>query len=141
MITNVVLSIRGRQSYMGQEPDIIEFMTEGFLSFSNGVWELSYEESALTGMEGVTTCFRIEPNKVTLKRTGLLNSEMVFQEGLSHDSLYKMEFGALLITVCATDIRAELHDLSGIIDLAYNIEIEKSAAGTIDYHIEIKPNK
>ena len=53
----------------------------------------------LTGMAGVTTTFIIEPDKITLKRSGKLNSQMVFQEGISHDSLYQMDFGALMLTV------------------------------------------
>lgn len=139
MTRNVVLSIRGRQSYLDQEPEIIELVTEGTLEERDYGWKLSYEESDLTGLEGVTTTFRIEPQKVTLTRTGKLNSEMVFQEGVVHESLYKVEFGALMISVCASKISADLSLDGGIVDLVYSIEIEQSAAGTIDYHLEIRP--
>ena len=39
MKKNVVLSIRGRQSYAGQEPDEIELVTEGTLEEINGGWK------------------------------------------------------------------------------------------------------
>ena len=39
----VILSIRGRQSYAGQEPDVIELVTEGVLEAVDGGWKLSYE--------------------------------------------------------------------------------------------------
>jgi len=139
MERNVVLSIRGRQTYLDQEPDVIELVTEGCLEEREFGWLLSYEESDLTGMEGVTTTFRIEPRKITLTRTGKLNSEMVFQEGVVHESLYKVEFGALMISVCASKISTELSLDGGTVDLMYSIEIEQSAAGTIDYHLEIRP--
>ena len=139
MKQNVVLSILGRQTYLGQEPDQIELVTEGVLEDVGNSWYLSYEESDLTGMSGVTTTFIVEPDKVTLKRTGKLNSQMVFQEGVTHESLYQMEFGALMITVCAKRIIAQLSENGGMIDLIYSIEIEQSAAGTIDYHLEIRP--
>ena len=139
MKRSVVLSVRGRQSYLDQEPDVIELVTEGTLEYINGGWELCYEETQLTGLEGVTTHFRIEPGKVILTRSGKLNSQMVFQEGIPHDSLYQMEFGALMITVCARRILVNLCDEGGMIDLIYNIEIENSAAGEIDYHLEIQP--
>lgn len=135
----VMLSIRGRQCYMDQEPDVIELVTEGTLEYADGGWNICYEESALTGLEGVTTTFRVEKDKVTLSRTGKLHSQMVFQEGVSHNSLYQMEFGALMITVCATRIIAQLDDQGGMIDLIYGIEIEQSTAGTVDYHLEITP--
>lgn len=139
MEKTVVLSIRGRQTYLDQEPEIIELVTEGVLERCDYGWKLSYEESDLTGLDGVTTTFRIEPQKITLTRTGKLNSEMVFQEGVVHESLYKVEFGALMLSVCASKISAELSEDGGVVDLVYSIEIEQSAAGTIDYHLEIRP--
>lgn len=138
MKRDVVLSVRGRQTYLDQEPDVIELVTEGTLEYRNGGWDLCYEESALTGLEGVTTHFRVEPGKVILTRTGKLNSQMVFQEGVPHDSLYRMEFGALMITVCASRILVNLCEEGGMIDLIYSIEIENSAAGEIDYHLDIR---
>ena len=137
----VILSIRGRQTYMDQEPDVIELVTEGTMEQIEDAWELLYEESELTGLAGVTTNFRIEPEKVTLTRTGKLSSQMVFQEGVFHDSLYQMEFGALMITVCASRIHYELSEKGGYVDLVYGIEIEQNAAGVIDYHLEIKPKE
>ena len=79
MKNNVVLAIRGRQTYAGQEPEVIELVTEGTMVYRNGGWDISYEESALTGLEGVTTTFRVEPGKVELTRTGALQSKMVLK--------------------------------------------------------------
>lgn len=134
----VVLSIRGRQTYEGQEPDEIELVTEGTMEFRDGGWDITYEESELTGLAGVTTTFRVEPGKVTLVRTGRLQSVMVFQQGKVHESLYQMEFGALLLTVCAKQVFFDLVPDGGVIDLAYTIDIENSAAGVIDYHLDIR---
>lgn len=139
MTKEVTLSIRGRQTYLDQEPDIIELVTEGTLTRQENCWELCYEETALTGLEGVTTTFQVYPDKVALTRTGKLHSEMVFQVGVSHDSLYQMEFGTLMITVCASKMEVDLTEDGGIIDLIYGIEIEQSTAGVIDYHLEIFP--
>lgn len=137
-MTNVILSVCGRQSYMDQEPEEIELVTEGTLKKTGDTWELQYEESPLTGLEGVTTTFEIQPGKVVLTRTGKLNSQMVFVEGVRHDSLYQMEFGALMISVCATAIRSSIDEKGGTIDLDYDIEVEQSAAGRISYHLDIR---
>ncbi len=134
----VILSIRGRQSYAEQEPEVIELVTEGTMEFRDGGWDICYEESALTGLEGVTTTFRVEPGKVILDRTGRLSSRMEFQQGVSHESLYQMEFGVLMITVQATFVYFDLVPDGGVIDLTYNIDIENSAAGVIDYHLDIR---
>ena len=138
MKTPVVLSITGRQKYADQEPETIELVTEGLMSFENGGWDITYEESALTGLEGVTTTFRVEPDKITLLRTGRLTSTMVFQEGVPHDSLYRMDFGALMISVNATRLFFDIVEDGGTIDLVYNIIIENTEAGVIDYHLDIR---
>lgn len=134
----VILSLRGRQAYMEMEPDVIELVTEGSMEFRDGGWDVCYEESDLTGLSGVTTEFRIERDKIILTRSGKLNSRMVFQEGLRHESLYQMEFGALMITVCPSRIMVQLDESGGVIDLIYTIELEQSAAGEVDYHLEIR---
>lgn len=136
----VMLSIRGRQTYLDQEPDVIELVTEGTLEYVDGGWNISYEETELTGLEGVNTLFRVEPDKILLDRTGKLNSRMVFQKDVRHDSLYQMEFGALMISVCAKHISVQLDQYGGIVDLIYTIEIEQNMAGEIDYHLTIAPS-
>ena len=138
MKKTVVLSIQGKQKYANQEPEVIELVTEGTMEFRDGGWDISYEESELTGLAGVTTTFRVEPDKVILSRTGNLRSEMVFQTGVPHDSLYQMAFGTLMITVCAKSVFFDIVPDGGVVDLVYSIEIEKNAAGMVDYHLEIR---
>ena len=138
MKQKVMLAIQGRQAYQDQDPEVIQLTTEGWMEFRDGGWEIYYEESDLTGMGGVTTTFRVEPDKVTLNRRGKLVSEMVFQLGVQHDSLYRMEFGALMITVCANKVEHHLNEADGTIDLTYAIDIENTAAGFIEYHLDIK---
>lgn len=139
MKKTVMLSLQGKQSYMDQEPEIIELVTEGTLKRIDNGWELSYEESPLTGLEGVTTTFRIFPGEIILSRTGKLKSKMVFREGEMHDSLYQMQFGALMITVCATRVDYAISEDGGVVDLVYGIEIEQSEGGVIEYHLQIQP--
>ncbi len=134
----VILSIRGSQYYPEQEPEIIELVTEGTLQYRDGGWDICYEESELTGLAGVTTTFRLEPGQVTLTRTGKLRSEMVFREGVPHDSLYQMEFGTLLLTVCAKQIEARIGERGGTVDLTYSVDIERTGAGLVEYHLEIR---
>ena len=134
----VMLSLRSCQRYEEQEPEVLELVTEGAMEYRNGGWEISYAESELTGLAGVTTTFRVEPDKVTLLRTGGLKSEMVFQRGVTHDSLYQMPFGALLLTVETTSIFYDIVPDGGSLDLSYRVTIENSQAGEIDYHLDIR---
>ena len=137
MKTAVTLMIRGTQKYPEQEPEIIELTTDGTMELRNGGWDISYEETALTGLEGVTTTFRVEPDKVILTRTGNLKSQMIFQKGVEHNSLYQMPFGALMLTVKATSLFYDIVPDGGVIDLSYDISIENTESGVVDYHLDI----
>ena len=138
MKKNVVLAIQGTQRYEDQEPEVIELVTEGTMEFRDGGWDISYEESALTGLEGVTTTFRVEQGKIILTRTGKLNSHMNFLQGVPHESLYQMEFGTLMLTVEAKFMYFDILPDGGTIDLTYGISIENTQAGVIDYHLDIR---
>jgi uncharacterized beta-barrel protein YwiB (DUF1934 family) len=133
----VMLSLRGQQDYADQEPEIISLITAGTLEKTEDGWTLSYKESDLTGLDGVTTTFLVQKDCVTLTRTGKLESQMVFRLGIPHESLYQMEFGALMISVCATAISWDITEYGGIMDLCYDIAIEQTAMGVVTYHLDI----
>lgn len=135
----VLLTICGKQYYAGQDPEVIELVTEGTLEYRDGGWDICYEESELTGMAGVTTTFRLEPGTVILERTGRLQSKMIFRQGIPHDSLYQTDFGALMLTVCAQQIEAFIHDDGGTVDLQYAIAIENNDAGVVEYQLDVRP--
>ena len=135
----VMLHIRGTQNYQDQEPEVIELTTEGTMEHQKEVWELSYEESDLTGLEGVTTAFRVGPRGVVLKRTGNIENQMIFMEGRKHESLYRLDFGALMLTVQATKVHSDITEKGGTLDIHYQIEIEDTSAGTVQYHVEVNP--
>lgn len=134
----VLLTICGKQYYADQDPEVIELVTEGTLEYRDGGWDICYEESELTGMAGVTTTFRLEPGTVILERTGHLRSKMIFCQGIPHDSLYQMDFGALMLTVCAQMIEASIGDDGGTVDLQYAIAIENNDAGLVEYHLDVR---
>ena len=135
----VVLSVRGVQRYEDQEPEIIELTTEGTMERQKEVWEVSYEESDLTGLAGVTTAFRVGPRGGVLTRPGKLQNQMIFMEGRRHESLYQIDIGALMIAVRATSVKSDLTEQGGTVDIVYNIEIEDTAMGTMEYHLTVNP--
>jgi uncharacterized beta-barrel protein YwiB (DUF1934 family) len=135
----VMLHVRGVQNYSDGEPEVIELTTEGTLEKQKEVWEISYEESDLTGLAGVTTAFRVGPRGVVLKRPGKLENQMIFMEGRRHESLYRIDIGALMIAVQATKVESRVSDQGGTVDIYYNIEIEDTAMGSMEYHLTINP--
>ena len=91
----VLLFIRGEQYFDDVDPDATELTTEGTLELTEEGLLLTYQETALTGMEGTTTTFEVSGSQVILRRVGSVNSQMVFEEGRQHTSLYETPYGEL----------------------------------------------
>ena len=138
MEKDVVISIKGIQKYEGQDSDTIELVTEGRLPRDEGGYTLSYQESELTGLEGTLTTIQVEGEQVTLMRVGEVNSQMVFQEGRRHLSMYNTPYGAMAIGVNTRHLLAELDDQGGDIEIDYAIEIDHAIAGRNIFQIKVK---
>lgn len=134
----VILFVKGEQNYEEQEPDGSELMTEGTLRKTPDGYIISYQESALTGMEGTTTTFEIRGGQVFLTRTGKVNSQMVFEEGRQHTSLYETPFGELTIDVQTSRLRCHVTERGGMVEIRYTIALEHTVTGKNCFRLRIR---
>lgn len=138
MEKEVVISIKGMQNYEGALPDVVELVTQGRLAREGERYTLSYQESELTGLSGTLTTIRVDGPEVTLMRMGEFNSQMVFQEGRRHLSMYNTPYGAMSIGVNTRHLLAELTDQGGDIEVDYTIEVDHAMAGRNVFRINVK---
>lgn len=139
MDKSVIISIRGMQSFEGADDETVELVTEGKLLSSGGdQFMLSYEESQLTGMEGTLTTFQIVPGCITLLREGEVNSQMVFQPGRRHVSMYETPYGAVSVGVNTKKMTSTIGEGGGEIEIDYAIEIDHAVAGENLFHIDVR---
>ena len=134
----VLLSIRGEQYFDGIDPDETELMTEGTMALTEDGIVLSYEESELTGMEGTTTTFEVKGPRVTLIRSGAVNSQMVFEEGRQHTSLYETPFGELSVDIQTSVLKHNLTERGGVMEIKYSIAVEHTVTGRNCFKIRVK---
>ena len=140
MVKPVLIAITGTQQLAGEKPESIQLVTEGSYCCEPGFIRFSYAESEMTGMEGVVTSFTVEDEqKLTLRRVGKVNSEMVFVQGQRHESLYDAGMAALLVGVELQELTVLLNERGGVLDLEYSIELERSVSATNLCHVEIRP--
>lgn len=135
---NVMISIRGYQAYEGNEDDSMSLLTEGRLSQTEDGYQLSYEETELTGMEGTTTTFQIQGPRVTLLRMGSVCSQMVFEEGRRHLSLYSTPYGNLEVGISTSHLRSTINPQGGKLEIDYSIEIDHALAGHNAFRISVR---
>ena len=141
MEKDVVISIKGMQKYEDAEPDTIELATEGRLTRDGSGYTLTYQESELTGLEGTLTTIQVDGEQVTLMRVGEFTSQMVFQEGRRHLSMYNTPYGAMAIGVNTRHLLADLNDQGGDIEIDYGIEIDHALAGRNVFQIKVSENQ
>ena len=135
----VLLSIRGEQYFEGVDPDATELMTEGvMLSGDGGAIVLEYQETELTGMEGTTTTFEVRGPQVILTRSGGVNSQMIFEEGRQHTSLYETPFGELTVDIQTSRLRHNLTDRGGVMEIRYSIAVEHTVTGRNCFKIRVR---
>ncbi len=116
----VLLTIRG--SLIEDGPDeAVEFVTEGVLSRNDKGFSLEYDESALTGIEGVKTRLMLEGKTVTLERSGAIDTHMVFSPGSVFQSNLNSSSGTAQISIFATRVESLLQEKGGSLKLEYEL--------------------
>ena len=141
MEKEVVISIKGMQKYEGTPPDAMELVTKGSLTREGESYTLSYQESELTGLEGTLTTIQVDGEQVTLMRIGEFNSQLVFQEGRRHLSMYNTPYGAMSIGVNTRHLMASLTDQGGDIEVDYTVEVDHALAGRNVFRINVKESE
>lgn len=139
MEKQVVIFVRGEQFYDDLEPDSTELMTEGTMTLADdGAITLTYQETELTGMEGTTTRFLIRDDTVELTRTGGVNSQIVFQRGKRHSSLYETPWGMMLVDVVTTRLVHRLDSRGGLMEIQFNIAVDHQVTGQNRFKIRVR---
>ena len=115
----VLLFIRGEQYFDDVDPDATELTTEGTL-------------------EGTTTTFEVSGPQVILRRVGSVNSQMVFEEGRQHTSLYETPYGELSVDIQTSALRHNLSERGGLLEIKYSIAVEHTVTGRNSFKIRVK---
>ncbi len=137
MKQDVIISIMVKQDFEDQEDENLELLTRGTMERRENGYEISYQESEMTGLEGTTTTFFIEEKKVTLTRRGAVKSVMKFEKGIRHSSIYDTAYGAMDVEVHTTAFAQSIDEAGGEITLDYNIEISKTIVGNNFFQIKV----
>ena len=138
MKKEVIITIKGLQSFEDTDNDSVELVTSGRFYEKNGNYYISYKESELTGLGNTTTTVKVEDNKVTVIRFGDLETHMIFEEGKKHISYYDMGFGSLTVGISTKSIDKSLTDLGGQMKIDYAMEINNAVAGESALYMDIR---
>ena len=134
---DVLISVTGTQRVDGNE-ETIRLTTAGSMEPDGGGWKLTYEESAATGMEGVTTVLWAGADEVKVERTGRLHSLLILQKGRRHQCSYDTPYGTLMLGVYTSECRNALTASGGELRFLYTLDMNAAAWSDHDVRISVK---
>ncbi len=137
MKKNVQISITGVQETDG-EPEEYELVTDGELESSEDHTVLSYMESSLTGLDGTKTTFDVFGKRVILTREGAVSSQMLFEEGRKHYTMYETPVGAVTMGVDTLGMSSSLDNGLGRLDIHYVIDVDSSVVSRNKFKISVR---
>ena len=138
MEKQIILFVRGEQTYDGVAPEVTELATEGVMTLDGDAIGLAYEESELTGMEGTTTRFTLQGDRVVLERTGTIQSRMEFRQGERSSSLYETPWGTMVVDIATTKLAHRLNERGGVMEIVFTIAVNHQVTGENRFKIRVK---
>ena len=121
------------------EPEIMDINSLGTYVDDGERISISYDESEATGMAGsltTVTFLKNDPSVVSMIRSGLVSTTLVFEEGKRYHCMYKTPF--MPFEVCVRTIKVENSMLPfGKISLDYIVEIRGAKAERTRFSFQI----
>jgi uncharacterized beta-barrel protein YwiB (DUF1934 family) len=124
-----------------EEPEGMEFITEGRFYRKGDSMYLVYDESDLSGMEGCTTSLKITGDTIRMKRYGEdvgIETAINFEKGKRFNGFYDTPFGSVEMEVLTNEVKNRIKESGeGSIDIDYNVSLKGLAESRSLLSIEI----
>lgn len=138
MEKQIILFVRGEQTYDAVAPEVTELSTEGVMTIDGEEITLTYQESEITGMEGTTTRFTVRGDMAVLERTGTIVSRMEFTRGERSSSLYETPWGTMVVDISTTKLTHRITERGGVMEIAFTIAVNHQVTGENRFKVRVK---
>lgn len=123
----------------GENKEETELLSEGTLEATDESYTISYEETEATGFEGSTTSLTAFGNeKVMMKRTGNVTSDLIVEIGRKQHCIYGTPYGEFSVGVTAKSIENKLSENGGSLSFHYIIDVNSCYLGDFEINIDVK---
>ena len=76
---------------------------------------------------------------MALIRSGTFRSQMIFEPGKKHYSMYDTPFGSMTMDIVTSAIESSVGEQGGELDIRYAIEIQHQLTGESRFQIKVRP--
>lgn len=102
-------------------PEKAESSSDGFLRITDNEYNITASEMSEGGK--IVTDITVKDDRITVKRSGAIESEMIFSEGFLHKSLYTVSPYSFDCEIVTKKIRNNLTRDGGRLDIFYEMKI------------------
>ena len=137
MDKNVLIHVRGLQMMeVGDDQEPIELVVPGEYYFRNGSHYLRYEEILDESSEPTINYIKIYSGSMEVRKQGLVNVHMVFEQGKKNMTLYTTPFGTLQMGIAATGM--ELKESEDSIDMKVDYALDMNEEHVADCYLSVQ---
>lgn len=134
----VVIDIKGTQG-IDNDSDVIEMSTVGTLDEKDGKYLITYEERETLKTDNVKTLVKAEgDDKITMIRSGGIDSRLVVKKGRRNTCYYSVPQGELVLGIFGEQIENTLSDNGGKLKMSYTIDIDNSVLSRNTVEITVR---
>ena len=141
MKKNVMLNVKGLRRSENEDDEVVDFITEAVFYSEDGFYAVEYEESELTGMEGTHTRIEFRDRGVSIIRTGTNASQLMFENGKRHVTMYETGVGMLEIAVRSDCVNIDFGEHGGCAEFDYYIEVNGQEASYNEFEMKVTTPK
>lgn len=123
MEKTILLSVKGSRLNPDGEDNSVELITKGrlFRNEESGVYNIEYEESEISGVEGIKTLISVQGSQVHWELSGVYNDKLIFEKGKKFINSYETPFGTFQMEIYPIKVDHKINDNEGEVDLKYNL--------------------
>lgn len=137
MEKEVLIHVRGLQVLDEdgqQEP--VEIVVPGQYYFRNGSHYLRYEEMMEDFPQATVNYIKMSPKGMEVRKKGLINVHMVFEQGKKNMTYYTTPYGTLQMGIAATNL--ELNESEESIDMKVDYALDMNQQHVADCFLAIQ---
>ena len=126
MDKDVLIHVRGLQMMDAEdEQEPIEIVVPGEYYFRNGSHYLRFEEVLDDSAEPTVNYIKMSPKGLEVRKKGLVNVQMVFEQGKKNMTYYSTPYGTLQMGIAATKLELDENDTGLSMKVDYALEMNQ----------------
>ncbi len=140
MDKEVLIHVSGLQTIDAEgEQEPIEIVVPGEYYFRNGSHYLRYEEIMEDFTEPTINYIKISPKGMEVRKKGVVNVHMVFEQGKKNMTYYTTPYGTIEMGIAATNLNLEEGDSSLNMKVDYALDMNQEHVADCYLAIKAQP--